>query len=172
MLHLPNHILNTLIVRVDDDIAGTWREMQPVIIHFAFVAASVMALFECFFRAGQRKADHIIIFGCDPIQDVFADLRIRQHHRRKEHIPKIRIQIIGEDKGHTFIPVAEPCIRDGKRMHAPAPISVQIRAVIVAFKETRAHDRFAHSGGTADDDQLFIHTYLSVTASFSLHPFQ
>ena len=67
--------------------------------------------------------------------------------------------------------VAEPAVRDRKGMHTPAPVPVQIRAVVIVFKEPRTHGCFAHAGGTADEDQLFVHILPSISVSFSLHPF-
>ena len=44
-----------------------------------------------------------------------------------------------------------------KGMYAPAPVSIQICAVVIAFKKPCAHDRLANAGRPADEDQLLFH---------------
>lgn len=61
LFHFPDHITDALSVRINDDVTGTGRKMQSVIIRFARIAATVVTLFQCFFRAGQREAN-----GLDP----------------------------------------------------------------------------------------------------------
>ena len=122
-----------------------------------------MPLLQRFLRAGQRKGDGFVILRRDPLQDTFPDLRIREYDLGEKYIFKIRIQIVGENKGHASVSVTEPAVRNGKRMHAPAPVPVQIGAVAIAFKKPCAHSRLADAGRPADEDQLLLHGIFSFT---------
>ena len=48
VFHFPDHILNPLPVRINDDITGARRKMQPEEIRFTRIPAFVVALFQRF----------------------------------------------------------------------------------------------------------------------------